>query len=104
MTDELTDEEIKKRATEALTNMFQEAQKVVKQMLTQPYPEVVKFKDACLAKATARILKNSPDIDTELAVAMSFVMEASEHLVSSHPGAVSIVDGDNDDNVIQFRQ
>lgn len=101
MTKEPTEEE-EKLATELLQNMFKEADDVVKQMLTKQYKDVVDFKNACISKVVARVLESSPDVDSELAVALSFTITASEHLISSHPGAVAVLD--KDDNTVDFEQ
>lgn len=73
-----------------LVDLMEESEKVVNTMLTKPYADVVKFREACVQQVFTVLAKHDL-IDSELCVAMSYFVHCSEEALTSHPDSMGDV-------------
>jgi hypothetical protein len=69
-----------------LEELMTEAEKVVDTMLTKPYADCVKFREACV-QGLFKALAANDLINSELCVAMTYFVHCSEKLLLDHPEA-----------------
>jgi hypothetical protein len=73
-----------------IVELMKESEKVVDTMLTKPYADVVKFREACVQQVFTALAKHDL-IDSELCVAMSYFVHCSEEALKSHPNSMGDV-------------